>query len=258
MPRHQRKRSNTGYYHAIIRGNEKRSIFLDDQDKYRFTDILYNKRQQDNFYLHAFCLMDNHVHLMISEGREDISTFMKRIMVSYVFYFNNKYNRSGHLFQDRFRSETVEDDSYLISLARYIHQNPVKAKMVKSPDEYKWSSYNTYIRDNDFFQKLIDARIILKMFSDDPQEARKQFIKYMNMESQDIYLDLPQNEVMDGKAAKDLLKKMLDARQIKDYKRIPNDLLVQFKEVSGLPIRKIAELIGLDKNKVNRMLKINN
>ena len=254
MPRHQRKKSKTGFYHAIIRGNEKRNVFLDEEDKYRFIETLYDKKQNQSFYLHAFCLMNNHVHLMVSEGNDDISVLMKRINVSYVSYFNHKYKRSGHLLQDRFRSEAVEDDRYLISLARYIHQNPVKAKMVKSPEEYKWSSYNAYIKEKDYFQKILDQGIILRMFSDDVKEAKIQFAKYMNIDSEDIYLDLPQNEVMDEEEAKALLRKMLIAEQVNDHTLMPDNLIVEFKQVSGLSLRKIAEITSLDKSKISRIL----
>ena len=126
MPRTQRVRSNSGYYHIMLRGNERKNIFLSDEDKLRFMETVYEKKQEARFYLHSFCLMDNHIHLMLSEGLEDISSVMKRVTVSYVYYFNKKHKRVGHLFQDRFKSEVVDEDSYALSLARYIHQNPVK------------------------------------------------------------------------------------------------------------------------------------
>ncbi len=98
--------------------------------------------------------MDNHVHLMISEGTEDLSKIMKRINVSYVYYFNQKYKRVGHLFQDRFKSENVEQDLYLLALARYIHQNPLNPPLVKKVSDYKWSSYNSYMYESNYFAKM--------------------------------------------------------------------------------------------------------
>ena len=83
--------------------------------------------------------MDNHIHLFISEGTEDVIKAMKRITVSYVYYFNKKYKRVGHLFQDRFKSEVIEQDSHILCLARYIHQNPVKAGIVQKAADYKLS-----------------------------------------------------------------------------------------------------------------------
>ncbi len=167
MSRHQRIKSKSGYYHIMIRGNERRNIFLDEEDKIRFIETLYEKKQGNRFSIHAFCLMDNHVHLMLSEGVEDVAKVMKRVTVSYVYYFNKKYKRMGHLFQDRFKSEVVEDDSYLLALARYIHQNPVKAGMVRSVSEYKWSSYNCYLSESNYFTKVMETETVLGLFSYD-------------------------------------------------------------------------------------------
>ena len=253
MPRIQRKKSKTGYYHIIIRGNEQRNIFNDDKDRARFIETLYQKKKEEAFYLHAFCLMDNHVHLMIREGRENISSVMKKITVSYVCYFNKKYKRTGHLFQDRFRSETVENDSYLLTLARYIHQNPVKAKLVRFPAEYKWSSYNAYLKDKDTFNNIIDKEILLGVFSNHLPQAQKLFMEFMNMESQESHLDIP--EVIDEDGAREILINMLKNRNIKTNDLIPDDLIIEFKAATGLSIRKIAELTGLNKDKVNKILK---
>ncbi len=151
MTRQSRVKSNSGYYHIMLRGNGKKNIFYNDEDRKRFMETIYGKKHGDKFYLHAFCLMNNHIHLMISEGIEDVARVMKRITVSYVYYFNKKYKRVGHLFQDRFKSEVVEHDNYVLSLARYIHQNPVKAGLVEKADDYIWSSHNCYLgRDNSF------------------------------------------------------------------------------------------------------------
>ena len=156
MPRHQRTKSASGYYHIMLRGNEKKNIFNSNADKQRFLETMFEKKQANRFYLHAFCLMNNHVHLMISEGVEDVATVMKRINVSYVYYFNNKYKRVGHLFQDRFKSEVVEQDRYLVALVRYIHQNPVKAGIVEKASDYKWSSHNCYLYEDNFYSKMLD------------------------------------------------------------------------------------------------------
>lgn len=252
----QRKKSTTGYYHIIIRGNEKRNIFNDDGDRFKIMEILYQKKQEGLFYLHAFCLMDNHVHLMISEGLEDISKVMQRITVSYVYHFNRKYKREGHLFQGRFRSEAVDSDSYLLTLARYIHQNPVKAGMVKSAGEYKWSSYNAYITEKGNFNDIIDKEIILGMFSTPSSHSQKLLMEFMNMKSEEIHLDIPdETEVMDAEEAKALLNRLLEGRNIEKNHPIPKDLIKEFKAATGLSIRKIADLTGLNKDKVNKILK---
>ena len=131
MPRVQRVKGEFSTYHVVQRGNEKKKIFRDDEDKAKFLETLAKAREKYNFLLYAYCLMDNHIHLLVNDNGNDISKLMKSINVSYVSYFNRAYQRCGHLFQDRFKSELVKDDRYLLEVSRYIHNNPVKAKMVE-------------------------------------------------------------------------------------------------------------------------------
>ena len=137
----------------MLRGIDRRDIFADDQDRGKFLKILRAVTAPEDrdgnplppyCNIHAYCLMDNHVHLLIAEGAEDIGTVMKRIGVSYVSYFNKRHERLGPLFHDRFRSEPVGSEDYFITLLRYIHQNPVEAEMVAAPDQYRWSSWHEY------------------------------------------------------------------------------------------------------------------
>ncbi|MEI2400828.1 transposase, partial [Paenibacillus phytohabitans] len=120
MPRKAREKSKTGVYHLIWRGANRQEIFHDDEDWIRFLDILKKYKLKLNLTIYAWCLMSNHVHLLIKEGDESISATMKRIGVSYAGYYNWKYRTTGHLFQDRFRSENVEDQAYLKTVVRYI------------------------------------------------------------------------------------------------------------------------------------------
>lgn len=259
MPRHRREKSKSGYYHIMVRGNERKNIFLDEEDKHRFIEILNEKRQGNRFSLHACCLMDNHVHLMIKEGIEDVANVMKRISVSYVYYFNKKYKRVGHLFQDRFRSETVEDDSYVLALARYIHQNPVKAGMVELMEDYEWSSYNCYLDKNSYFTKVVDTETVLGHFASDKRTAQKRFEKFMNEEAREEFIDIREEvEVMDEQSARELFAKMLKLGKDSDggaKMQITDDLIKEFRKKTNLSIRRIAAISGLNKDRVNKMLK---
>lgn len=257
MPRVQRARSTSGYYHIMLRGNERKKIFLNDEDRIRFLETLKQKRQGDTFFIHAFCLMDNHVHLMLSENKEDVAKVMKRITVSYVSFFNKKYDRVGHLFQDRFKSEVVEQESYVLSLARYIHQNPVKAGIVRRASDYKWSSYNCYLDENAPFSDFLSTDIILGLFSPDRLVARKEFQEFMNEDSVEEFQDVI--EVMDEKSARILFQQLLvgGGLDVTDVARgkIPGALVREFEAKTNLSIRKIAEITGLNKSKVHRMLR---
>ena len=255
MPRRARSRSESGYYHIMLRGNAKENIFRDAQDKLRFLEIMQTKKEGDRFHLHAFCLMNNHVHLMLSEGTEDLSVVMKRINVSYVHCFNQKYKRVGHLFQDRFKSENVEQDRYLLALARYIHQNPLKAGMVKKVPDYKWSSYNGYMHENNYFAKMLDTDIVLNLFSPHKQTARKEFAKFMNEEAKEIFIDIKEKEeVMDEEAAKELFKAMQKEQDESEAEPL-DQLIKNFRSKTSLSIRKIAAITGINKDKVNSILR---
>ena len=128
----------------MLRGNERKDIFIDNEDKEKLIKIILHKKADETFKLYAYCIMDNHLHLIVKEQKETISQIIKKIAISYAYYFNNKYKRVGHLFQDRYKSETIEDEPYLLSVIRYIHNNPEKAGITKK-EKYKWSSYSNYM-----------------------------------------------------------------------------------------------------------------
>ncbi|WP_236905052.1 transposase [Clostridium formicaceticum] len=127
MPREAREKSETRIYHIIIRGANRQEIFHDDEDRIRFLETFEKYKNNTKMKVHGWCLMGNHAHLLLEEGSEELSVTMKRIGVSYVWYYNWKYKTTGHLFQDRFKSEKVEKDDYLLTVIRYIHQNPFPA-----------------------------------------------------------------------------------------------------------------------------------
>ena len=157
MARQIRKKSGTGIYHIMLRGINRQDIFEGDDDYLHMTMILRGMTERFDEHgvklpplctFYAYCLMSNHVHLLLQEREEDISNVVKRVGVTYAHYFNKKYDRSGHLFQDRFRSEPVDSIEYFITLLRYIHQNPVKAGIVENVVDYQWSSWKEYNSDN--------------------------------------------------------------------------------------------------------------
>ena len=146
MPRQARKKSNSGIYHIILRGINRQQIFEDSEDYNKFLRVLEECKAISEFDIFAYCLMSNHIHLLLQENKEPIELVMKRIATRFVYWYNIKYQRLGHLFQDRFKSEPVENDEYFLTVVRYIHQNPVKAGICKKPQDYNYSSYNECFR----------------------------------------------------------------------------------------------------------------
>jgi REP element-mobilizing transposase RayT len=140
MPRHARQLAGTGVYHVMLRGVNRDAVFLEDEDRERFLTCLCRTKEASGCVVLAYCLMTNHVHLVLQTPGEPISVVMKRLGVRYVGWFNRKYGRVGHLFQSRFASLPVEDDGYLITLLRYVWNNPVEAGLVGRAEDYRWSS----------------------------------------------------------------------------------------------------------------------
>lgn len=263
MPRVGRKLSKTGIYHVMLRGNERRKIFLCDDDREKFTDTLREKSREKEFFVLAYCLMDNHVHLLIKEGNDQIERVMKRIGVSYVYYFNKKYRRTGHLFQDRFKSEPIIDDKYLMAVVRYIHNNPLKARIVEEQAQYHWSSYNAYVSRDTADNGLINRDLMLKIFSDDEKQAVKQFTNFSKEQADDKFIDIKEetadkaikNEAQALNFIENFLREKGRTMQEKEWmesKSIRNELINCLKGNSSLSTREIAAVLGINRNIVQR------
>ena len=152
-------------YHITARGNNRNDIFRDEEDFKIYLIILEEALLYFNNYNYeiiAYCLMDNHVHLLLKTGVEPPWRFIARVHSIYARYFNKKYNYLGTLFQGRYSAEIIENDTYMLETSRYIHLNPVKARMVETPDEYKWCSYLIYVGEQE--ENFINSKIILNYF----------------------------------------------------------------------------------------------
>ncbi|GHU09007.1 hypothetical protein FACS189431_6310 [Alphaproteobacteria bacterium] len=165
MPRQPRLKSETGIYHIMLRGTNRIPIFGNSASKQAFLEAVKEAKQKSDFQLFAYCMMNNHVHLVIQEQNEPIGQAVKRFAVRFSGWYNKSNQRIGHVFQDRFKSEPVEDDSYLLSVLGYIYRNPVKAGIVSHASAYRWSSYSLLGRDNDIvdddeLQELIDVNVL--------------------------------------------------------------------------------------------------
>ncbi|MBQ8306532.1 MAG: transposase [Blautia sp.] len=140
MPRRVRLKAVSGIYHVMLRGINRQQIFFDDEDYKAFIFTLQRFREISRFELYAYCLMGNHVHILLKTTEEALETTFKRIGTSFVYWYNTKYDREGHLFQDRFRSEPVEDERYFLCVLRYILRNPVAAGLCRKPEDYPYSN----------------------------------------------------------------------------------------------------------------------
>lgn len=263
MPRHPRKYSNTGIYHIMLRGNERKNIFIDDQDKERIIEIIIKNKANDAFKLYAYCIMGNHLHMVLQEQKVSISKIIKKIATSYAYYFNKKYNRVGHIFQDRFKSEAIEDEGYLLQVIRYIHNNPEKAAISKK-EQYKWSSYPEYIAILNSPAQNPEIIEILKIFSSTLEIALKEFIRYSQRSEEEKFMEIEStvSSKIDEKKIQKFIYEFLLSRGIKkkDLKKRENKSLIkiliqQLTNDFNLSKRKVAYLTGVNREKIRKLSK---
>lgn len=145
MGRSLRIEYSGAFYHVTSRGNEQKDVFKSQKDREKFLSYLASASERYGAAIHAFCLMSNHYHVLMETPAGNLSQIMRHINGAYTNYFNTKRKRAGHLFQGRYKAILVEKNVYALELSRYIHLNPVRAGMVKMPEEYRWSSYRSYI-----------------------------------------------------------------------------------------------------------------
>jgi len=165
-------------FHVIQRGVGNEAIFLEDNDRLYFLKLLTEICKNFDILCYSYCLMDNHLHLLLKDNSAKLSEFMKILLQRYAQYFNLKYKRIGHLFARRFEAKLCLEDSYLLILSRYIHLNPLKAGVVKEPVEYIWSSYNYYIK-NTKLPSFLNVDFILKILSEKLDVARELYKKFI-------------------------------------------------------------------------------
>jgi REP element-mobilizing transposase RayT len=128
-------------YHVTSRGNEKKPVFKDDQDREKFLNTLQHVNKRYNWICHAYCLMTNHFHILIETPDGNLSLGMRQLNGVYTQLFNKWHGRTGHLFQGRYKAILIQKDSHLLEVCRYVVLNPVRARMVEKPEQWKWSSY---------------------------------------------------------------------------------------------------------------------
>jgi len=233
------------YMHIIARGINKQMIFGDDEDKTFFLSMVKHFKKEEFIKIVVFCLMDNHIHLLVHDPDHRISVFMKRLCVTYSIYFNQKYERCGHLFQNRFKSQPVMDDKYLKTVFGYILMNPEKAGLCKYY-EYTWSTFceagkKDTVTDFDEISTLFGSVPFLGIKADNPE--------YTSC----IDIDVP---VHDDSWALEIIKNEIGEDEIKTIKIWDKELKIRLVETlknKGLSERQISRLTGISRKEVTRL-----
>lgn len=234
----------------MVRGIRGDEIFLDDADRRAYLKILSRVKDEVGLTIYGYCLMNNHVHVLLGEGKEPLGASMKRIGVSYAVGFNKKYDRSGYLFQNRFRSEPVENDAYFLTVLRYIHQNPVNAGLCRGCGSYHWSSYRTYAYKQGPVG-LVDIHFAINLMG-----GLNRFLQFTHALNDDACLDVEEKRRISDDELREKLSQLLSS-----FGNVPisglaiadrNQILRQLKKLEGTTISQIVNVTGCSKNIVAR------
>ena len=237
MARTARIQCESNIYHVMLRGINRQQIFLEEEDDRQFLKILVQCREKSDFRLYAYCLMGNHVHLLLQTDGEPLGQVMKRIATRFAVWYNNKYDRIGHLFQDRYKSEPVMDDAYFLTVLRYILNNPVKAGICRRTEKYPWSSAKDYysgggITDTSFAEDMV---------------GREALLEYLIQPSDDSCMDDEPRRIND-RSAQDILLSVVGGKDVPACVKTVADhpeKYVRPLRNAGLSIRQICRLTGL-------------
>lgn len=250
MPRQARRKSGSGIYHVMLRGINREPIFFDEDDNRTFIALLRRYKEVSGFELYAYCLMGNHVHLLLRERDEPLELIFRRFGAAFAYRYNIKYRRTGHIFQDRFKSEPVEDDAYFLTALRYILNNPVKAGLCTDPEEYPYSSAKEYM---DMKSDMTDISFAVFI------TGQKELLRYLHEPTEEFCMDMddsPRRGMSDQEALALIHKQSVELHRESD----DADALAQtVAELigAGISIRQMERLSGLSKAQIEKCLRKN-
>ena len=248
MARGPRFISNSKVYHIILKGIDSQDIFYEDQDKNFFLKQISVTKEEFNYTVYSYCLMVNHVHLVIRCEDVFLSSAMKSLLVRYVHYFNKKYDKTGPLMQNRFKSKCVENISYFIDVCRYVHRNPENAG-IELTQNYKWSSYNEYIGN----EKIINKNALLNYFDNNLEEFINDTLKTIEFEELKEYAEY---ELIDKLSDEKLIEYILKKFHITNVSDIPTFFKQQDKKELECVIKEISKIKGINITQVARVTRL--
>ena len=244
MPRRARIKSESGFYHVIAKGSGGQNLFEGAYDYRAFLELLSKACEKNGVLVIAYCLMSNHVHLLLEDAKNHLGEVMKSALTSYAQRFNKRGDHVGHVFQQRFKSQPVEDGDYLLRAIRYIHNNPAKAGICPAED-YPWSSYHEYVGT----PVLIDAARALELCG-----GVEGFVALSTSEDEGGYRFLERTRLSDAEA-RQLASGILGEIALTDLKALErrrrNALIFELKD-AGLSISQIQRLTGIGRGVIAR------
>lgn len=243
MPRIARKILESTYFHIMVQGISKELIFNKDEYKKKYIELIYHYKNKFNIEVFAYCIMENHAHLLLHIDKiEEMSNFMHRINNLYATFYNQELNnRVGHVFRNRFKSQEIMNTMYLCNCIKYIHNNPVKARMVKDPKEYKYSSYIDYyykkgITINRNLRELVDLDYIVQ-----------------NSEIDEFFIDIDRNVESIIENVKNKILSKTEKEEISEEEKVK--IIEELKKIYTIPYNRSCELLKINERTFRRKKK---
>jgi len=223
------------FFHIMVRGNNRENIFRQDADYRYYLSKLAHFSQEGKTILYAYCLMPNHVHLLLEMSQTPVSRVLQRFHTSYTAYLNKKYGRVGHVFQGRYKAVLCDKDAYLLELVRYIHSNPVRAGLVEHLEHYPWSSHRIYIGTDR--SEAIDPSFVLRQFSESRHAAKEVYRSFVYKEtsrgkSQELHRRFDQRILGNERFQKEVFHRVMREPEVMEQPRLHYDL-EELKEIIG-------------------------
>lgn len=245
MPRQSRNNLFSEFLHIMVQGINREYIFKENSCKEKYLSLIDEKIQDYNIDAISYCIMDNHTHLLLRTlNINEISKFMLRLNTSFAKWYNDKNKRVGYVFRDRYRIEPIMNYGHLCACINYIHNNPVKAKIVDSPEKYKYSSYSQYLEENNSFNAKL-----LKLLNISQFDFQNLFLNPNNFNVNSFYKIEP--KVIIENFLKE--KNFQTVKEIKD-KKIIKELAILLKEKCNITYKEICELINISRTTLYRIL----
>ena len=266
-------------YHVTARGNARKPIFKDDEDRLIFFRVLIQVKRRYNWIYHAYCLMDNHYHLIAETPEANLSKGMRHVNGVYTQLFNKRHNQVGHLFQGRYKAILIDRENYLLEVCRYVVLNPVRAREVKRPEDWKWSSYRS-TTGMERPEKFLSTDWILGQFNENRVQAQREYREFVmnGIGNESIWKEVKEQSFFGGKKFITGIKKYIGVDEkvkeiprrqryvgrlsledifhdVKGEKSKRDQKILKAVEQYGFTQKEVAGYLGMHYSSISRMLK---
>lgn len=247
MPRITRSSLETSFFHIMVQGVNKEYIFNDEKYMNNYMSLINKYKEEYNIEIIAYCIMNNHAHLLVfSEKKNELSSFMHKINFVYAQDYNKNEQRIGHVFRDRFLSEGIYSERYLINCINYIHQNPVKAGIVKTCDQYKYSTYNDYKTKTGVAKSRILNEVI----------GESNYDEILQPKEEDYFLDidLDRKEILENVISNYIKKSGKELNQILEIEDEAKDMIKTLKDRYRITYKEMREKFNISERKLKKLI----